>query len=66
MTEKIDEIWNEIDVVVENDFVQRHIVCDKVFNFFRDIENNNYANDQKNGKEERSEKFPQNVTVKYG
>ena len=66
MTEEIDEVRNEIYIVIENDLVNGNIRLEKIFDLFGNVKNNNNKNDQENGKEERPEKFFQDVAIQYG
>ena len=48
--EKVDKVWDKIQVIVENYFVERSLAADKVINVFRNIENNNNYNYQRDRK----------------
>ena len=63
--EHIDEIRYEVEVVVKDDGVQRSFVLDEVVYFFRDVEDDDYADDENQRHEEGHHKPLENVPVEF-
>ena len=65
MTKKIDKAWNKIQIVLENNELQRCISAKKVIQLFRYIEHNDYNNNQSDSGTESFQKLTQYVSVNY-
>jgi hypothetical protein len=63
ITEKVDKIGYEIEVIRKNDFLQRRFFFDEIINLLRNIEYNDNDYQQRYGKEKGPKKLFNDIYV---
>jgi hypothetical protein len=63
VTEKVDKVRDEIEIVVENDGVKRGFFGNKFINVFRQVENNNDKDQQGDRIKKRTQEFLNNIKI---
>ena len=62
-TEHIHEVWDEIEIVVENDLADTNLILEEVVQLLRKVENHRNTHNQHDREEERAEELANNVFV---
>ena len=63
VTEQVDEIWDEIKIVIENDGMKRRLLGYEFVNVLRQVENNDYQDQQGDGIEKCTQEFFNNIVI---
>ena len=63
--EHVHEVWNEIDIIVKDDSLERSFLLDKVIDSLADVEDDDDADDQKQRHEERAYELADYIFVKF-
>lgn len=63
---EVEEVWDKVEIVFEDNLFEGSVIAQKVIQFFRHIERNDYDNDQNQPKEEVFKIFAKNIAVYDG
>jgi hypothetical protein len=63
VTEEIYKIRYEIQVIIENDGLERGFLGDELVDIFRKVENNDDHDQQRNGIEKRTQEFFNDIVI---
>ena len=64
-TEHVHEVWDEVDVIVEDDGLQRRLLAHEIVDLLADVEDDHDADDQDQSHEESADELPDYVYVKF-
>lgn len=63
VAEKIDEIREEIKIIIEDDGIKRGLLGNEFINVFRQVENNDYHDQQGNRIEKCTQEFFNDIII---
>jgi hypothetical protein len=63
ITEKVDEIGDEIEVIIEYDCVERGLFGDELIDVFGKVENDDDHDQQRNGIEKGTQEFFNDIVI---
>ena len=57
-TEHVHEVWDEVDIIVEDDRLQRRLLAHEIVDLLADVEDDDDADDQDQSHEEGTDELP--------